>query len=232
MAQFARPDADLSDGGFTPSAGSDLYAVLDDNEDTNYIQSAAAADDACQVGLGNVTDPESSSDHVIRARLRRSKAVASYNATIVLKQGSTTISTLSVSDVSNTTTTYSKTLSGAEADAITDYTDLNLTLTADYVSGSGCYLLCGWLELEVPNAAGTTYDDALSIGRTAGVIDGGLAVMTGAVSIGRVSAVSDGGMVEMSLAINIERTAEIDQSGPVWMYDVLALGKIVGVGKR
>lgn len=212
MAQYSRPDADISDGGFTPSAGSDLYAVLDDNSDTDYITSTSAADDSCQVSAGTVTDPASSSGHVLRARLKRSKAVCQYNATVTLKQGATTIATLSVTTVDNAVTTYSYTLSGAEADAITDYSDLNFTLAADYVAGSGCTLLCYWIELEVPDVSGSTYNEATSLARSAGVSGVNVAGLVGAVSLGREVGVSEAGPLTLDAGVSLGRGLRIGRT--------------------
>lgn len=58
--QYARPSADVSDGGWTPSTGSDLYAVLDEaaRDDGDYIQSANnPSSDTCTIKLATITLP-------------------------------------------------------------------------------------------------------------------------------------------------------------------------------
>ena len=49
--QVARPVADVSAGGWTPSTGSDLYATLDEiaASDADYSSSSSSGADACVV---------------------------------------------------------------------------------------------------------------------------------------------------------------------------------------
>lgn len=83
----------------------------------------------------------SSSGHVIRARLAKdASGGAQIDATVQLRQGyvseaslGTLIATLTQANVTNTFTTYSYTLSAAEADAITDYTSLFLRVLGNQV---------------------------------------------------------------------------------------------------
>lgn len=58
--QYARPSADVSDGGWTPSTGADLYAVIDEasRDDGDYIQSATnPSNDTCTIKLAPITLP-------------------------------------------------------------------------------------------------------------------------------------------------------------------------------
>ncbi len=58
--QYARPSADVSDGGWTPSTGADLYAVIDEasRDDGDYIQSATnPSNDTCTIKLATITLP-------------------------------------------------------------------------------------------------------------------------------------------------------------------------------
>lgn len=144
MAQFARPDADTSAGTWTTQAGgtANLYATVDETaaDDADYVKSVTAPSSAPVVfRLSDVTDPVSSSGHVIRVRARNGvtggKAV---DLTAQLRQGyvnegtpGTLIATLTQASVSESFTTYSATLTGGEADAITDYTDLYLRVVAN-----------------------------------------------------------------------------------------------------
>lgn len=126
-ARYGRPNADLSAGAWTPSTGGSLYAMVDEStaSDTDYISASSAS--TCSLGLNGVVDPASSSGHVVRYRAKNN---GSGSVTVLLKQGTTTIA----SQVNNSLTTsyadYSFTLSGAEADSITDYTNLKIELTS------------------------------------------------------------------------------------------------------
>lgn len=144
MAQFARPDADLVDGTWTEDDGTttDMFAEIDEAaaDDNDYVKSVAAPSNAAMaVGLGNVTDPVSSAGHVIRVRARQGVAGGvPVDMTVELRQGytnegsqGTLIATLTQADVADSFTDYSHTLSGAEADSITDYNDLQLRFVAN-----------------------------------------------------------------------------------------------------
>jgi len=72
--QFARPASDIAAGTWTPTTGTDLYAMLDETpaSDTDYIQSGLIPTaDVCEVRLTSLTDPASSTGHVVRYRLRK-----------------------------------------------------------------------------------------------------------------------------------------------------------------
>jgi hypothetical protein len=59
--QFASPSADASDGNWTPSTGTDLYAVIDETlrSDTDYAQSGTnPSGDAMIVKLATINDPD------------------------------------------------------------------------------------------------------------------------------------------------------------------------------
>lgn len=118
--QIIRPTSDVSDGAWLASTGSDLYAMLDETtaSDSDYIYATSAS--TAEVGLGVASDPVSSTGHIIRYR-----AKGTGTLTVKLMQGTTTIAT----HVPTLTTSYqdfSFTLSGAEADSITDYSNLRL----------------------------------------------------------------------------------------------------------
>jgi hypothetical protein len=125
--RYARPEADISQGAWTPSTGSDLYAMVDEDvpSDTDYI--SAATPTTCQLRLQPVIDPQTSSGQVVRYRAR-----SSTGSTLIarLKQGSTTIATATHTGVAASFTEYSMTLTAGECDAITDYTDLRVELEA------------------------------------------------------------------------------------------------------
>src|SRR5215207_5129158 len=77
------------------------------------------------------------------------------SATVELLQCASVIATWVETAPSDTFTTITRTLSGAEADAITDYADLRVRVTATGVGGARVQV--SWLQLAVP-AAGVTGD--------------------------------------------------------------------------
>lgn len=138
MVQFARPDSDITIGNYQTQAGgvANLYQTIDEvvTDDADYIRSPTSpANEVYACGLSNVTDPLLSTGHVLFMRTSvDQEAQESLNFTQQLRQGysgegaqGTLIASQSRNGVTSTVWTDSSyTLSGAEADAITDYTDL------------------------------------------------------------------------------------------------------------
>ena len=148
MAQFGRPSADTNNpDAYTDQGGGSttIYTTIDESvaSDADYIRSPLApSSDVYVTALSTLEDPVSSTGHVIRTRLAKDAAGgAQIDATIQLRQGyvseaslGTLIATVpSTSSLSETFTDKNHTLSGAEADAITDYTDLALRIVFNQV---------------------------------------------------------------------------------------------------
>lgn len=125
-AQYARPTSDVSAGTWTASSGSDLFAMLDETaaNDTDYIVTTGTS--TCEVALGSLADPVSSSGHIVRYRI----AADSGGITVRLRQGTTTIATWTHASAPTSLTTYAQTLTGGEADSISDYSALRLQFEA------------------------------------------------------------------------------------------------------
>jgi hypothetical protein len=123
--QYLAPISDLSTGGWSQSTGPTLYAVLDESvaDDSDYISTTAAT--TCELKLGNGIDPLSSTGHILKYRILTGTGTLS----VALKQGSTTIASW-VHTLTGLPQDISNTLSGAEADSITNYTNLRVTFTS------------------------------------------------------------------------------------------------------
>ncbi len=153
MAQFARPNADRTDGDWENESGdgTNLYDSINEitaDDDTTYIRCDNSAANPCTVELETVTDPASSANHTIRYRYRKD-APQSLNLTIRLKQGATTIASKYESTMlQGSYTDGSFTLSTAEADAITDYSDLHIQFESN---NRGVRVT--WAEFECPDVA-------------------------------------------------------------------------------
>jgi hypothetical protein len=66
--QIARPASDVSAGTWTASAGSDLFAMVDDDSDSTYIRSGSGAGpDVAVLALGAIDTPQAGT---VRLRLR------------------------------------------------------------------------------------------------------------------------------------------------------------------
>lgn len=149
MAQYARPDSDIAAGNWTPNSGSTLYTQIDEvsASDSDFIQ-ASSTETTATIGLSNVSDPGVSSGHVVRYRAQKT-TTPSGSLTVRLFQGSTEIAnqtpTLTTSWV-----LYTFTLSDAQANSITDYSDLRLQFTGSSNNASR-FVNVSWAEFEVPD---------------------------------------------------------------------------------
>lgn len=124
--QIVYPTGDVAGGTWLPSTGTDLYACIDETaaSDADYISTVNAS--TCEVALSTLSDPASSSGHIVRYRL----SAEAGGVTVRLRQGTTTIASWTHSPAPASLTTYAQTLSGGEADSITDYTALKLQFEA------------------------------------------------------------------------------------------------------
>lgn len=146
MAQFARPSADTSAGTWTTHSGgtSNLYATIDETsaDDSDYIKSVSAPSSTPYVcKLSNVDDPASSANHIVRYRYQKDQSAgAQIDLTVELRQGyvsegspGTLIASNAHTNIANGWTNGSFTLTGPQADSITDYTSLYLRFVANQV---------------------------------------------------------------------------------------------------
>lgn len=109
----------------------DFYAQIDEGvaDDADAIVSGLDGSDTYEVRLESIADPVSSTGHIVRYRYgkRPEDADQVVDLTVSLRQGdSTEIASWSHNNVSTTIALAQQTLSGAEADSITDYSDLRL----------------------------------------------------------------------------------------------------------
>lgn len=170
MAQFARPDSDVTVTSFTGG-----FSAIDEatasNADFAYGANNTASE--LEVGLSNVTDPAASTGHIFRYRIAKTNAGlvdgggSAVTVTARLMQGTTQIATDTAKTATGTWTQYAYTLSGAEADAITDYADLRLEFVTSASGGSPANRRGGavsWAEMEVPDAGAppTQYNQAIA----------------------------------------------------------------------
>jgi hypothetical protein len=146
MAQFGRPTTDTTrtnweedDGGTTA-----IFDQIDESvaDDADYIRTGLAPSNAIFVTkLSALEDPVSSSNHVVRYRYGKdASGGAQINITVQLRQGyvsegtpGTLIAAQTHTDAGAFPQAGSFTLTGGEADSITDYADLYLRFVASQV---------------------------------------------------------------------------------------------------
>jgi hypothetical protein len=145
MAQFGRPSTDTfreweEDDGTT----TDIFDQIDETsfDDADYIRTPVApTSDVYVTKLTTLEDPQVSTGHVVRYRYRKDTAGgAQIDLTVQLRQGyvnegtpGTQIAQWTHTAIAETITAAAQTLSGAEADAITDHTDLYLRFVGNQV---------------------------------------------------------------------------------------------------
>jgi len=140
MPQFARPSADTVRTGWTEDdATTDaLWAEIDETSpsDTDYIKTPTPPGaNEYETLLTTVTDPLSSTGHIMRWRRRKQPASGSSDINLVVRLMMTSTQIVSRADntLPGTFTDTSYTLSAGEADAITNYADLRLEFVATQV---------------------------------------------------------------------------------------------------
>lgn len=156
MAQFARPDSDVSAGSWVTAP---LWQQIDESSpsDADFITGPTGLSySACEIGLSNVTDPVSSSGHIARYRYRKNPLTTETNQIrVTLLQGAAQIAQWEHTGIGTTFVQQDQTLSGAQADSITDYADLRVTFESKR-TGLADPLNSGvdvsWDEFEVPDA--------------------------------------------------------------------------------
>lgn len=133
MPQFARPDSDVALGGWSSPSWSTIDEVTADDLDKT-ISPLAPASATLEVSLTNPEDPQSSGGHIVRYRYQKDAAAGSQiDLTVRLMQGVTEIAAWTHTNIANGWVTAAQTLTAAQADAITDYTDLRLRFIATQV---------------------------------------------------------------------------------------------------
>lgn len=158
MAQFARPSSDVTTTNWTRSTGTNAYYTYIDEtaaDTADYVQTQTV-NSGLEIGLSSVTDPASSSGHIVRVQAWSLGSAAAEAHTILLLQGSTTIATVVSANLSRTVgTQINYTLTAAQADSITNYADLRLRFTPTTLAAGETYRV-GWAELEIPDVVTVT----------------------------------------------------------------------------
>ena len=136
MAQYARPNNDPSQTtNWVPSTGSNLYAMIDEASpnDGDWVQvtdNMSGQTETFKVDLSSVTDPVSSSNHKVTVRASDSVGFGTIDFVVKLKQGATTIASVTSFTLSSSAADHTYTLSAGEANSITDYGSLLLEISA------------------------------------------------------------------------------------------------------
>ena len=161
MAQFLRPDSTITTNTWSGNInGADLHLDIgaEAASDTEFIANGTNSSDLSEVIVGSfVEDPANRLNHIVRYRYSKSAAGGNArNITVGVYNGATLIAEQTHTGISEVWTAGTFTLSEAEANNITDYTDLRLRFTAAGTTGSQPAnrrsVQVSWAEMEIPDA--------------------------------------------------------------------------------
>jgi len=161
MVQYARPDADDTDGNWTDQDdGSSLYAAIDEasaDDATTYIKVAdASSNEVCIVRLSDVSAPGTSGTYIkYKALTEDNTGMGQPGLKLELLQGSTVKATTTNSSVNTSSfTAYSYTIS--DVSGISDWTDLKMRITMITNTGFGDVMKVTQAFLETQDAGGAS----------------------------------------------------------------------------
>ena len=184
MVQIARPNSDVNVVWGAVGAGTRWEAIDEVTPDDAASYMVAGTDqDTQKIGLANLNDPYLGSGHTVRVRQRPHKAVGAGAITrvqVLLYEGTTYRANCGafLSGGWESWETDEYTLSEAEANGITDYTNLILWFVASNITEGETNIQVTWAELEVPDVGiiaptGTT-DPATSVESAQATLNGTL----------------------------------------------------------
>jgi hypothetical protein len=150
MPQFLRPNSDISVGGWgTTPLWSKLSETTPDDATTEIVSAKNPTNDAFEVGLTTPAGmPQNRLNHVLRLRMN-SGGKSGYIADVTLLQGSTTIQSFTGQSIPIAYGTLTLSISEANAQNITDYSQLRVRVNAN--GGGGGYAYATWIELQIPD---------------------------------------------------------------------------------
>jgi hypothetical protein len=157
MAQFRRPNADDSLGGWQDEAGGSttIYQSIDESSasDADFVRSPNNPD-ASEIYNYSLSGGATPAGGTRTFRYRYAKSASGgrqIDLTVRLRQGTTILHTYTHTDISDTFTTAEQVVTAG----ITDYSDLNVQVWAvDVGGGGGRRAYISWSELELPDAVG------------------------------------------------------------------------------
>jgi hypothetical protein len=157
MAQFARPDADDTDGNWTnESGGTTLFSSIDESSasDTDFIQvDDSSSNEICIVRLSDVSTPSSGSAFIkYRALTADGSEMGAPGLKVELLQDSTVKATTTNNSVSTSSfTNYSHEIT--DVSGISDWTDLKFRITMLTNTGANDTMKVSQAFLETQDAS-------------------------------------------------------------------------------
>lgn len=175
MPQILVPTSTVATGSWTTTP---LWSKINDNstvqptgDDVKITSADNTNGDNADFKITSGTDPVSETGHILRARWHKSGAGGhTVNAVLELWEGvpgtGTLRATLSVAGIGETEIGSTYTLSAAEANSISNYTNLHLRLSRQGDTGgqpaTRRSLVADLIELEIPDAPAAPADTMMA----------------------------------------------------------------------
>ncbi len=160
MVQTLQPTSTLTPADWGSFGDTPDHATIDEGVDTHdefstYLRGQVGGALETVVGLASGSDPGVHSGHVIRIVYRKVASVGNPATRVYVQlfQGATPITGVEESGLARTTRwkTFEYTLTSGEAAAITDYTDLRLSITTTAIPATNLDLRVTAAELQLPD---------------------------------------------------------------------------------
>jgi len=131
--QFLRPDADISAGSWTPSTGTDLFAVVNETtaDDSDYMLIAGNQSGVVELGLPTAIPLSGGTRRIIWRMQKDAAGGNARNVTVSLYDGSTLIQTDTTRTVPDSWTEYTFTV----ANTISNWDDLRIQMNGGGTTG-------------------------------------------------------------------------------------------------
>jgi hypothetical protein len=152
---------------------------------------------------------------------------------LALKQGSTTIATSSsLGSLTSSWATFEFTLAEAQADDITDYSDLSVVVQLTGGTGTSRRPTCSAVELEVPDVASGPTEESVSLARSLAALQTDNASTFAAASLGRQAGLQAEGAssnVTVEEGVNLSFVLGVSPSDFVVVPEqAVSLGRVQG----
>ena len=167
MAQFLRPDSDITTTSFNTSTGATFYTLLDEvtRSDTDYVYSGNNANATLEVGLSNPTvSPDTGTCTLRFTWVKTNNGALSGTGSNPPFSISVYEGAVLIASVSNATLSYSGSWQESSftfsTALVTDFNDLRVRYEVSATGGSPANrrgMGFSWVELEVPDGAPTRY---------------------------------------------------------------------------
>jgi len=228
MAQFGYPTSDITVGSWTNVGGpTSHWDCLNEvsYSDSDYIQANNVTANVCEVQVNTLTDPVSSVNHIVHLRVQKAGS-GTITLNVALVENTTVRATRSIT-LTTSWVDRSFTLTDAEADAITDYTNLRIRFTATCASSSR-YVRVSWANVEVPDVA-QNIEETVDLDKFIGVSFVMVLVVEDSVSLSRSAGQGGSELGNLQDIVTQDRIDTIDAVSQTNEKDGLTLGRIINI---